>query len=145
MTASNAGFKRSLNKFVKKTNGKLDTIVRKVTLDMYRELVLLSPVDTGRFRRNWFIQHEVLPVTRDDKSKSGAPAIEEASTEILRFKAGDGIFIANHLPYAMELEFGSSKQAPQGMVRITVAQFERYLRSAIATIARASRNDITEV
>jgi hypothetical protein len=37
----------------------------------------------------------------------------------------------NNLPYAVPLEYGHSKQAPGGMVRITLARFQQIVDEAI--------------
>ena len=38
--------------------------------------------------------------------------------------AGDVIYLTNNLPYAVPLEEGYSKQAPAGMVALTVQDFQ---------------------
>jgi hypothetical protein len=52
-------------------------------------------------------------------------------TKIGSWRWGEIIYLTNSLPYARRLEYGWSKQAPAGMVRITVANFERHLQNQI--------------
>ena len=47
------------------------------------------------------------------------------------FTPGQMAYIINNLPYAIPLEFGHSTQAPGGMVRVTVARFQRIVLEAI--------------
>jgi hypothetical protein len=44
--------------------------------------------------------------------------------------AGDIVFLVNNLPYGPRLERGWSKQAPSGMVGITVAEFQKAVSKA---------------
>ncbi len=46
-------------------------------------------------------------------------------------KAGDVIYLANSLPYIRRLEYGWSKQAPAGMVRGTVGEFQQAIDKAL--------------
>ena len=82
-----------------------------LTLD--RKIVERTPVDTGRARANWFVAE-------------GAPRIETttATTPVARPPlTGDSvIYITNSLPYIVPLEYGHSGQAPNGMVRIALAE-----------------------
>jgi nitroimidazol reductase NimA-like FMN-containing flavoprotein (pyridoxamine 5'-phosphate oxidase superfamily) len=44
---------------------------------------------------------------------------------------GQTAYLVNNLPYAVPLEYGHSKQAPGGMVRITLARFQQVVDEAI--------------
>ena len=47
-------------------------------------------------------------------------------------RAGQTIFITNSLPYAYRLEYdGWSRQAPAGMVRVTVVEFAQRFERAV--------------
>ncbi|CFO10931.1 Uncharacterised protein [Bordetella pertussis] len=39
-------------------------------------------------------------------------------------------YLSNSLPYAVPLENGWSKQAPQGMAKLTAQEFQRYVSQA---------------
>jgi hypothetical protein len=43
-----------------------------------------------------------------------------------------GYYITNNLPYAERLEYGWSGQAPSGMIRLSLAEFEQVLREEVA-------------
>lgn len=92
----------------------LDETTRAVALSVYRGVTLKTPVDTGRARANWN-----LSVSKPDLSvNKNATSIKSA-----HLNKGDGkqdIWITNNLPYIKVLENGSSKQAPKGMVAVTM-------------------------
>ena len=62
--------------------------------------------------------------------KAGTATIARVTAETLKLKAGEVIYLVNNLEYARALEYGHSKQAPKGMVRITVAEFPQVVRKA---------------
>ena len=67
--------------------------------------------------------------------KTGNQTISAAASiaQGQRFPAS-AYFISNNLPYGEKLELGSSQQAPNGMVRISVAEFERVIREEAAKL-----------
>lgn len=122
--------------FARKTRLNVDLVKRKICLDVFRSLVMKSPVDTGRFRGNW--QIGVGSVNTDVGSqvdKSGSNAVTGAMGIIeSTVKAGQIVYLTNSLPYAVRLEYGWSKQAPQGMVRLTVAEYRAMMDNVIRSL-----------
>lgn len=87
----------------------------------------------GRFRANWQLGIGMKPVgTIDDVDKSGEKTKGKLHAAIPTDAAGRVYYLTNNLPYAWPLEEGHSKQAPAGMVAITVTEFEDYIRKALA-------------
>lgn len=86
-----------------------------LALTLINKVSLRTPVDTGRARANWFLAE-------------GAPRIEttESTTpedhNAVSLTGRSVIFITNSLPYIVPLEYGHSKQAPYGMLRIAIAE-----------------------
>lgn len=107
----------------------LNKLVQRLSLQVLRRVVLKTPVDTGRARGNWIVAVNRIPqgiveiekLTRQEATdlslSRGIPVIEKS-------KPFTAISIANNLPYIGVLEFGGSKQAPQGMVRVTLAEIQ---------------------
>lgn len=86
----------------------------------------------GRFRANWQVSvGSPSASTVAHVDPSGAQAIAQAQAALASFTAGPSIFIQNNLPYAVRLEYGWSKQAPAGMVRIAAAEFQSILDAAV--------------
>ena len=122
---SNAKFRSDIAKFINKANKANDTFVRKLVLEIYSRVVLRSPVDSGRFRANWQVGNGSIDYTvTNNTDVSGASAISKAALELSSMNInGQTIFVSNSLSYSQRLEFdGWSKQAPAGMIRVTLAE-----------------------
>ena len=120
-----AGFANQMKAWERKTERKMDLAVRKIALEMFRKIILKSPVDTGRFRGNWQLAIGSVPEgTLELDDKTGTATIAKGAATVMGINAGDTIYFANNLPYARRLEEGYSQQAPAGMVALTVQQFQ---------------------
>lgn len=128
-------FALNLQKFVDKAKAAPAQVVRKVGLDLATRVVMRSPVDTGRFRANWNVAFgRVDTLTTPSTDKSGGKTTERVRVQLNGWSPGAGdIYLTNSLPYAIPLEYGhSKKQAPQGMVRLTVVEFQTFVNAAVA-------------
>lgn len=125
------GFAADIEKFTLKAKLKSDLLVRKVVFDVASELIKLSPVDTGMFRANWFVSNGV-PTTETTRTpdRTGLVSVGRAHEAVNYIKAGGVSYIVNNLPYGMRLEYGSSDQAPVGMVRITAMRWQTIVNRA---------------
>lgn len=93
-----------------------------ISLQALRGLVQMSPVDTGRFRGNWITSVGTTDPTVFEAARAPSVPITEADTKLGALnKVPDVVYLQNNLPYANRLENGYSKQAPQGMVGVTMA------------------------
>lgn len=90
----------------------------------------------GRFRGNWQVTvDQPASGTLDRIDPNGGETKAAGAAVIAAQKAGGTIWIANNLPYGPRLEFESwSKQAPAGMVRITVTRAQEFVDSAVASV-----------
>lgn len=123
--------------FVERAKGNIDLVVRKVALDLFTRVILKSPVLTGRFRGNWQVAIGSIPsgvLEIDDVD--GTATIAKVQAVVLGLKAGDVITLGNSLDYALPLEYGHSKQAPAGMVRITVEEFNSVVAKAASEVPK---------
>ncbi len=112
-----------------KQNNKLIKLGRAVSLQMTSATSKRSPVDTGRFRSNWF-SSVGAPSTTVDGDGAGSNSV------IKGMQPGDIFYFVNNLPYAHTLEYGHSDQAPHGMVRITIAEFSPLVDAQVKLISR---------
>lgn len=120
-----ASFADQVAAFVQKTEAKIETAVRKIALDVFAEVIMMSPVDTGRFRGNWQVAIGSVPSgTVEIDDKAGTATLGRAQATALGLKAGQVIYLVNNLPYAAALEYGHSQQAPGGMIRLTVQRWK---------------------
>ncbi len=145
-------FALDMNNFAKKCGEKADVVVRKVCLDLMSSIILKTPVDTGRARANWqatigqpaggvvaFSGDAGRGITAPSRSAASAQAVLAGAGAVSK-ASGNVFWLTNNLPYISVLEFGRysgdgpntvggySKQAPAGMVRISIEEVKRALR-----------------
>jgi hypothetical protein len=128
-------FEIAVRAFADRAMENADQVVRKVVLDVWGALILRSPVDTGRFRQNWFYgadapPRQTIPGTGTSESPAPAPQFPGVTGEAL----GRIHYISNNLPYARRLEFGWSKQAPQGIAGLTAVEFNDFIQKALGEV-----------
>lgn len=183
-----------IGKWVERTKADMDTVVRKIALELTTRIVLRSPVGNpelwaanaqamadrqnhnvrmdvafdflqqrtgtktrpralqrrgqralaklyplksgkgyvgGRFRGAWEVTVGMPSTTEPGRiDPSGGETIGAAHVALANYQVGPSIFITNSVPYAGALEYGHSKQAPQGVVRLTVAEFQSVVDAA---------------
>jgi hypothetical protein len=120
-------FAADLSRFQIKTEKQLKTVIRKITMEAFRGVVLRTPVDTGRARANWSPSiGSASTATSDNTDKSGSGAIATAQKSVFDWNCTGSIFLCNNLPYIGALEYGHSQQAPGGMVRLTVSDISAH-------------------
>ena len=120
-----SSFADQLRAFEAKTLDKMTRAARAITQDAFKEVILISPVDTGRFRGNWQPAIGSVPTGEVELlDPSGDIVIAKVQGVTAGMEIGDVIYMANNLPYAQRLEDGWSQGAPSGMVRLTVQRFQ---------------------
>lgn len=115
-----AAFNADLRAFAEKIDVNLQTVLKRVTFDLWNRITLKTPVDTGRARAGWGVSIGDPQVVTPEPGPHGAPTPPDLS-------AIDGtqlIYVLNNVEYVQYLEEGTSKQAPAGMVRISLAEVE---------------------
>ena len=119
----------SMASIVNRVNRRIDTQIRKSTIELFGSVIKMTPVDTGRAKGNWQCTvgtAATSEIDREDGSKrdslSSSKAYEEVAKTVPR--SGNVVWLANNVPYIRNLEYGSSKQqAPSGMVRVSLERF----------------------
>lgn len=131
-----ASFALDVAAFIKRANLAPGIVVRKVATDLLRSVVLKTPVDTGRARASWGVGlnrvNADVSVTVTDKS--GQKTILAGLAPINQWKPDDAIVIASRLPYIKYLEYGWSRQAPAGMVRLSIIEAEQFINAAVRSL-----------
>jgi len=113
-----------LKRFGKVTRKETETIFKKIALDLDSRVVYSTPVDTGRARGNWYpsIGNPSNNVEAERFDKVGLSTVSLIVSTVAEAKLGDVIWLTNNVKYIDTLEKGNSKQAPQGMVSVNVAE-----------------------
>jgi len=134
-------FNKEIDDFVKTIPDQAVAIQKKIVLDALTRIVLRTPVDTGRARGNWqvsigapikdIIDDPRWKKKRESKSfqsrmksrrSSDSKVINKANGILSKLPPYQQVWISNNLNYIEGLEKGNSKQAPKGMVSITVEE-----------------------
>jgi hypothetical protein len=130
-------FSDDIKRFKAKAEQAAANVFRGTALDIFGRIVKRTPVGKpsewktpgsaspgyvgGRLRANWQVEFNHIPAGVID---STTPTGEDK--KIMHAKIGDSIYIINNLEYAPAIEHGhSTKQAPAGMVRVTVREFKQ--------------------
>lgn len=140
-------FEAGIRKHIVNANGNADALVKKIAFEAFSRVIMKTPVDTGRARANWQADINIIPsgtAEDTDKGKKGNSAADGSGRSkakakmqgvVSRAVAGDSVILANNLPYIQKLENGApfkgaSRQAPGGMVKITLIEIDNILKSA---------------
>lgn len=144
-----------LEKYADAKKQSIKKVRKSFAISVFKGIVEKTPVDTGRARGNWQITiGQDSTKVLDRKCKNGENITEE-SQKVNEVNGDETIYISNNLPYISKLEYGGyvspvkkgtwkkgkgyevrsangfSKQAPQGMVGLTLANMERFIKKAI--------------
>lgn len=100
-----------------------------------KELLILTPVDTGRARANWQTRSieatDEIKYPQPDKPSSPEAAVEEAK-QMFRDEMKDHtdgpIHITNNVPYIDPLNRGTSSQQPAGFIERAIQTAEIYVK-----------------
>lgn len=136
-------FSLQLDAFARKVGLSGTTVAKRVGFDLFGRIVRKTPVDTGRARASWNISvnqadrsvvqqvrttvqagTHVSKGLKQSSLKRAVNALQSQNLLALDVKLGDTIWITNNLPYIVELEKGHSKQAPAGMVALSIQEVD---------------------
>ena len=115
-----------------RTRGAVEAAVRR----LHARAVELTPVDTGHLRANVRLGHaagggvndEPVPGASRQARAEAAARQAIARADAFRFDPeANTITIYNNVAYASEIEHGSSRQAPAGVIAVLEAEWPRIL------------------
>lgn len=120
------GFGEDLEAFERKATGRIRLFRRAIVMKVSARVILRTPVDTGRARANWQVSMGApAGGVVEAVDKTGTDTLQKIKEFSVAIDHDDQpLFITNNQPYIEKLEEGSSDQAPNGMVAITVAEFD---------------------
>lgn len=146
-------FALDIDKFVAKAGARMSEAVGRVVTAVVAEVDSRSPVGDpaywkhkppkgyvgGHFRANWQLGVDVFPrAVLAGADPTGAGTVAHNIAAIPKQAAGPVYTLANNVPYALRIEHGWSRQAPAGVVGLTVEKFQQIVnRAAAATGAGA--------
>jgi hypothetical protein len=149
---SNSGFALDLSRFVARAKGNAAAIVANVVLKVGEGIVMRTPVGDpttwkhperapagyvgGRARGSWQYGYNAPAAAEPGTiDSSGAVALGRITAGVSANQAPGVHYVTSSVPYMRPLEYEAhSKQAPEGMVRVTVAEFRTYVDRALGSI-----------
>lgn len=141
-------FSLSLGKALAKVKADKDKIARGTIQHVVSDIIIGTPVGDptlwkskppkgyigGTLRGAWnaSVSSPNRSVTKS-KDKNGQATIRKAEQIIGKFTIGTTFYLTNPQPHALPVEHGwSTIQRPQGMVRVAVANANKYLKAQAA-------------
>lgn len=145
-------FSLDITAWTAKAKDKVDEVVRTIVLDVSERLIERSPVGDpdlwkskppagyvgGRFAANWQYGNSEIGFPKGDLpdiDASGDASRQRIAAGLPKEAGGLVHLLVNNLPYAQRLEDGWSTQAPQGMVHLTVMEYQAMAEKIITKAA----------
>lgn len=147
----------SFDGFARKTAERADKLIRAVGISLFSSVIRDTPVGDpdywkgkapkgyvgGRLRGNWNCSLRAPNTSAIEAPKGykkpseyknfpiGQAVINQIETECNSATRKDSVWLANSLPYAQRVEYGWSKQRPDGMVRKNAARIKRIVSTQL--------------
>lgn len=118
---------KDLKNEMDRSKEKASKIMRATAIDLLRYIIFATPVNTGRLRGNWQVGiNRPTSLELPIEDKKGPTTLSAGTQKISEFSGEDtAIYICNNLPYAEDVENGSSPKSPPGaMVKANVEIFK---------------------
>lgn len=139
--ASTNLFSVAISDFVKDTKKDLESGIKEAEIELFSRVILRTPVGNpdfwaspppknyvgGRLRGNWGVNQSI-----DNIDASGSETLQNMQLGVNAEELGGVLTFVNNLPYAEVIEYGRSKQAPEGMVRVSVLEFDGILKAVFS-------------
>lgn len=110
---------------------KIESAMKIALIECMRQLTISTPVDTGRARWGWFVTVGSPSTEIPPEGQYSIPDVTSRAN--VSVSADVTAYIANNVPYIVELNDGSSKQQPARFVERAAASAQnavmRYLKS----------------
>ena len=104
----------------------MEKVVRASAFQLGSNVIMMSPVDEGRLRNNWNSSIGSIDDSNDrGEQTSGGASFGQLESKINSIDMGATFNFSNSLPYVNRIEYdGHSKQAPDGVVRVAILQWD---------------------
>lgn len=110
----------NLDRFRNRMSESVKGKAERITQDLVDRFVNDSPVYRGRFRASWNVS-EGAPVFIREHGGSPESPLQAPSFRVKARTDFPVFYITNGQPYGKKLEYGSSQQAPHGIIRVNIA------------------------
>ena len=126
-------FESDIKNWVKKVKDNVETVVVETRFECSDRIINTTPVYTGYARGNWQAEtgnsYPTQEIMRFDDEMGYAPTSGEGDSlweakNVAVLNIDKPYYLVNNVDYINDLEYGKSNQAPNGMVRLVVADFD---------------------
>jgi len=125
------GWSKPFPLVIKQIKDQLAEVSKEATHELFSRVWQRSPVLTGEFRGDWTFGHNNVPTGRNGVLDPSGSAAEDQAKQVFNFPIGGTMYYVNNSPYGQMLEHGWSREkAPEGMVGITLREFEEIVADA---------------
>ena len=129
-------FTNAFKKFETKSNKTLEKICLDSILEISTRIIPRTPIDTG-LARNSFVATVDTPTIISPNPADGPFPFQGtwsvmSAAETAPKSIGNVYYFTSVLEYIRGLEYGASKQAPNGMVRLTALEWQQVVKKHAA-------------
>ncbi len=112
-------------KAVKEVKVDLTHCYRETLYDIGDSLVFFTPLKTGLASSNWNVGKGRISTVRNPKEGlKGTASLQAIGSQVSSINLGDTAIFSNPVEYIDDLELGTSRQAPAGMITPTKARID---------------------
>lgn len=129
-------FSKQIKAFKDKFEKKAGEFHKELFIAISTQIVLKTPVLTGYAAGNWQTSNSVpttSEIMRFDPTKT--EAINDIISKVTS-QPGQVSYLTNNADYIIDLEYGFSRKAPQGMVRVTFDNYEALFKQALGSVTK---------
>jgi hypothetical protein len=128
-------------KAIEGVEGDIEDTVKLAVLGLFKAIVLKTPVDTGHLAYNWQASVDSPNTSvRTGVDPQKQTTIDSGKENIGKWGLNNNyIWISNNVNYVEEIEYGKSRvKAPQGMVRVSLREFDSIFKGAAMTVNKGT-------
>lgn len=114
-------------------NGDIERVAQDALSVLGTRIVIGTPVRDGAAKGNWLASYGAADTSArpDEVDKTGQKSIQRLELSLNGLQVGTEFFFTNSLVYMPRLENGWSLQAPAGMVKTNVADWQNIARRSV--------------
>jgi hypothetical protein len=109
-------FKVQFDQAIADATDDVNRIYKQGVDNLFNAIIKRTPIDTGNAINGWW--------------KAVGQVATSAGGTLDKLTIKDDAFLSNNVEYIQRLEYGHSQQAPDGMVRLTIAEANVYFEQA---------------
>lgn len=96
----------------KKYENRIIRLHKKVSADLFRKVIMKTPVDTGKAKGNWMFGINTVPTDVSEDAKE-TESLRNVMTGVQGLRFGDTAVLANSVDYIVFLEYGGYPNPPE--------------------------------